>query len=234
MKLLALDTSTDACSVAITDGHETWSDFAVCPREHNSRLPEMLTATLAASGMAYADLDAVVCGVGPGSFTGIRIAVGFAQGLAAALRVPVYPVTGTASMSAKTFEERPEATKVAIAIDARMGELYWAIYRRCNNALVAVDKPECLVRPDDLLLPDGQDWVATGGAWQLPDSAQAMALQARGVDFVETWPDALLMLSLVQAQGPELTTPAPQSVAADQLQPLYLRNQVAAKSKARA
>src|SRR5437016_3154595 len=119
MKLLAFDTATEVCSVAV------WMDGRVHEREergtrHSERLLLLVDEVRADGGLALADLDAIAFGRGPGSFTGLRIAAGAAQGLAFGADIPVTPVSTLAAIA-----ESAAADRVLAAIDARMQQVYW-------------------------------------------------------------------------------------------------------------
>lgn len=100
-RILALDTATEACSVALYNNGEITADFAVTPREHTQRILPMVQAVLAQQNLSLRDLDALAFGQGPGSFTGVRIGVGIAQGLALGAELPMI---GVASMATSTRE----------------------------------------------------------------------------------------------------------------------------------
>lgn len=228
MKLLALDSSTDACSVAATDGDKCWSRFAVCPRQHNVRLAQMQREVYEQmqdeGGLTLAGLDAIVCGIGPGSFTGIRISVGIAQGLAAALQTPVIPVRGSAAMSQQLLSERKDVDRVAVAMDARMGEVYWSVYQRSSGDTVQNAVAECIANPATLKLPPGDDWLAVGDAWFNDKLGLQSRINPSERQIPDVYPDAAWMLVVAKQSL--------QPIAAEQLAPLYLRNEVAKKQGA--
>ena len=224
MKLLALDTSTEACSVAIGDGEQRWSRFEICPRQHNQQLASMLREVREEAGLDFADLDGLVCGIGPGSFTGIRVAVGMAQGMAAALDIPVMPVTTTASLALQALRRYPDARQAAIAMDARMGDIYWAIYGVGGAGMPIVVEVERLADPATLALPSGAPWVAAGSLWRSEGSPLAALLEADTPVADDLHPDAANMLELARHDW--------QPIAPAALSPLYLRSEVARKSAA--
>src|SRR5690606_19863123 len=130
-RILALDTATDACSVALNIDGEVTEDFIVAPQEHTRRLLPMVDGLLAAGQIALGDLDAIAFTRGPGSFTGLRICVGVVQGLAFGADLPVIGVSTLLTMtaSAQRLLNLEPTSLVLPALDARMGELYWGLYQ---------------------------------------------------------------------------------------------------------
>src|SRR5690554_5943555 len=127
MKLLAIDTATEACSVALLVDGQTFDRYAVIPRLHARQVLPMVQQVLDEAGTALAAVDAIAFGQGPGAFTGLRIAAGVVQGLAFALDKPVLPVSSLAAIAQRVWREQ-QAGQVAVAIDARMDEVYWGCY----------------------------------------------------------------------------------------------------------
>ncbi|MDX9765494.1 MAG: tRNA (adenosine(37)-N6)-threonylcarbamoyltransferase complex dimerization subunit type 1 TsaB, partial [Chiayiivirga sp.] len=134
MKLLALETATEACSVALWNDGEVLERFEIAPRRHAELTLPWIEELLAQAGMVRAQLDAVACGRGPGAFTGVRLAVAITQGLALALDRPAVGVSTLDALALPAMRalERAgdSATGVLAAIDARMGEVYLADYAR--------------------------------------------------------------------------------------------------------
>ena len=126
--LLALDTATEACSVALLHDGKVTSHYEVIPRLHAQKLLPMIQTLLADAGVELSAVDAIAFGRGPGAFTGVRIAIGVVQGLAFALERPVLPISNLAVLAQRAHREHG-ATQVAAAIDARMDEVYWGCYR---------------------------------------------------------------------------------------------------------
>jgi tRNA threonylcarbamoyladenosine biosynthesis protein TsaB len=128
MRLLALDTSTEACSVALLLDGEVYLRFEMTVRGHAELVLPMVEALLGESGIALEDLDGLAFGRGPGAFTGLRIATGVMQGLAFGANLPVAPVSSLAAVA----EQVPAAVGEAILVcnDARMGEVYWGVFGR--------------------------------------------------------------------------------------------------------
>ena len=134
MKILALDTATEACSAALLSGDgSVYERHDIAPRRHAELILPMVDGILTEAGLGLNDLDAIAFGRGPGAFTGVRIAAGVTQGLALGAGLPVIPVSSLAALA------QPALGKAAIvlpAIDARMGEVYWAAYESDQDGLV--------------------------------------------------------------------------------------------------
>ncbi len=150
--LLALDTATEACSVALLHDGKVTSHYEVIPRLHAQKLLPMIKQLLEDAGTTLAAVDAIAFGRGPGAFTGVRIAIGVVQGLAFALERPVLPVSNLAVLAQRALREQG-ALQVAAAIDARMDEVYWGCYRETAGEmrLVGVEavqppSPRCYLR----------------------------------------------------------------------------------------
>ncbi len=143
MKLLALDTSSVACSVALQIGDGVVERHEEQPREHTRLLMPMIASLLAEAGASLPDLDAIVLGNGPGSFIGMRIAASVAQGLAFGASLQIVPVSSMAAVAARVIAEH-DAGEVIVAQDAHMQEVYLGIYRRDEGDLPVPSIPERL------------------------------------------------------------------------------------------
>lgn len=220
MKLLAVDTATEACSVALWLNGEVRERHAVVVREHAARLPEMLAGLLADCGISLAQLDGIVCGVGPGSFAGVRVGVGFVKGLALGLNRPVAGVSSLA-MLAQGAIRRHGAARVLAAIDARMNEVYFGVYE-ADQGLARLRGEEIVAPPAGLPGCSGT-YAAAGSGWQAYGEAlrERLAVQFSSVEG-EALPhaaDALTLAASEFAAGRVLDGAA--------LLPVYLRNRVA-------
>ncbi len=223
MKLLALDTSTDACSAALWLDGGTIERFAL-GREHAGRILPMIEELLAEAGLALKGLDAIAFGRGPGSFTGLRIAAGVVQGLAFGADKPVVPVSSLAALA-----QGIDAPRVLAAFDARMHQVYWGAYARGADGLMAVAGEECVIAPDRVPLPEGADWTGAGSGWD----QYAAALQARLGARLAGWrvgchPRARDVAVLAAA-----AFRAGRAVSPELAIPVYLRDEVAVKTAER-
>ncbi len=226
-KILALDTSTDACSAALLLDGQMLKRFTIEPRRHTHLLLPMVDELLKESGVALATLDAIAFGRGPGSFAGIRIATGAAQGLALAAELPVVPVSTLECMAYEyVLEHNLKQGQLLTALDARMDEVYWCAWEVKEGVLVRIT-PERVAAPADVQVDELESgFVALGSGWcyaeQMPSGLVALA-QAPVLD---RYPNAATMALLAEqalARG--------ESMAPDDVQPVYLRDQVAWKKK---
>ena len=160
MKILALDAATEACSAALLIDASLAERFEVIGRGHADRLLPMADELLRDAGLLPRDLDAIAFGRGPGGFTGIRIAAGLAQGLAAGSDRPILPVSNLAAIAAGAAREA-RATRILACMDARMGQVYWAAFDCSATAPVAVSG-EQLANPGDVEPPPGPSWFGAG------------------------------------------------------------------------
>ena len=217
--LLALDTATEACSVALLHNGQLFSRYAVIPRLHAQRVLPMIDEVLVEAGIAKTELQAIAFGRGPGAFTGLRIAVGVVQGLAFALNRPVLPVSNLAAIAQRAYREHG-AEQVAVAIDARMGEVYWGCYKVVNG-LVSLQDTEAVLTPERAELPKTAqgEWFAAGTGWQA--YAEQLTVPVYGID-EQLLPHAQDILTLAQDMWLR-----DEAVTAQQAQPIYLRDQVA-------
>jgi len=223
MNLLALDTCTEACSVAFDDGIETRRRFLVTQRGHADRLLSMVAAVLADARVNPSELTAVVFGRGPGSFTGVRIGVATAQGLAMAASCPVLPVSTLAAMAVGA-RRRFGGTRFAVALDARMGEVYWGQFDTdAGQARLLGEERVCL--PEARPALGAGAWVGVGSGWiRYPDTLRHADDGALTVRAEHHFPDARDMLTLAR---PMLMSGDGVPAAAGH--PTYLRDQVAIK-----
>ncbi|QNK00256.1 tRNA (adenosine(37)-N6)-threonylcarbamoyltransferase complex dimerization subunit type 1 TsaB [Dyella telluris] len=162
MNLLAIETSTEACSVALIHGDEVVARSEIAPRRHAELVLPMADALLAEAGLGRHALDAIAVGRGPGAFTGVRLGISLAQGMALALDIPVVTVS---SLAALALEAPEDDASVLAVIDARMGEIYAASYRRDDNGgLIELDE-ERVCLPDALTLSPSSGWHVVGTGW---------------------------------------------------------------------
>jgi tRNA threonylcarbamoyladenosine biosynthesis protein TsaB len=223
MKILAVETSTEYCSVAL------WQDGAVSERcelvgqKHSELLMEMLDALLKDSGVTISQLDGIAFGKGPGSFTGVRIACGVAQGLALGANLNVVGVC--------TLQALAQASghgKVIAALDARMGEIYLAAYEKIDGEWSEAIQP-CLCKIENAELPTGDGWFGAGSGFAVSSSALSTryAGQLATVN-LQAIPQASAIAQLASIEFSKGC-----SVEAALALPLYLRDKVALKTSER-
>ena len=178
MNILALDTSTEACSAALwrEDG-AIFSEFEVAPRQHMKQLPLMMDAVLSAASVSRRSVTHCAFCNGPGSFTGIRIGAAQAQGIGLALGVPLVPVSTLAAL-AQTCLDQNEFGNTLVALDARMQEVYWAIYSRDQDGFARLEGSEH-VSPIDQLDTGADIECGAGHGW-LEDALKNRRIEAAG------------------------------------------------------
>lgn len=159
MKFAAFETSTEWCSVALWIDGEAMGIEERAGNAHSERVLPMLGRLLASAGMLISQLDAVAFGAGPGSFTGLRIACGVAQGLAFARGLPV---AGVSTLEAMADESR--AARVVACLDARMHEVYYSAFERDGLHWRNVIPVQCVV-PASAPVPEGDGWVGCGNGF---------------------------------------------------------------------
>jgi tRNA threonylcarbamoyladenosine biosynthesis protein TsaB len=167
-RFLAIDTTGDFCSLALKEGDRVYQVHESMPRQHARQVLPQLERLFSEAGWSKTSLDAVVYGRGPGSFTGIRIAAGVAQGIALGADCGVIPVSTLQTLALESCHLNPSATRVWVALDARMRELYFACYRVKRSFPVLVGE-EALLTSD--LLPEvpveqsGSELYLAGNGW---------------------------------------------------------------------
>ncbi len=222
MKILALDTSTEACSAALWIDGQRLERYQFAPGAHSKLILPMVEELFAESGLALRAMDAIAFGRGPGSFTGLRIAAGVVQGLAFGADLPVIAVSTLEAVAQSAFEAHGQ-THVLAALDARMGEVYWAGFERGADARFHLVVDECVLPALQVPLPSGGTWFGVGPGWGAHGAA---LLQRAGNRVTATdpslFPRAASVLPIAAAALARGDTVKP-----EQAQPIYLRDQVA-------
>jgi tRNA threonylcarbamoyladenosine biosynthesis protein TsaB len=222
MKILAFDTATEACSAALWLDGEIVERYEVAGREHTQRLALQVSALMTDAGLNFKQLDGIACGIGPGSFAGVRIGVGYAKGLALALDVPVVGVSSLAMLALRALRESNSEQALAV-VDARMNEVYFGAYQRSASGLVEKVATEIVCAPDAVPTFEGVEVIAAGSGWAAYRERLSQATQAQ---ILRILPDALphaedaLRLAVPKFE-------ARQGINADDLTPAYLRDKVA-------
>jgi tRNA threonylcarbamoyladenosine biosynthesis protein TsaB len=218
MRILVLETSTEWCSVAVGDGARWQVRDELAGQAHSERALVLCGELLAEAGWTLASLDGIAFGAGPGSFTGIRIACALAQGLALARDLPVVPVPTLAALAHAAWTDGGHAQVVA-CLDARMREVYVAMYRRGSDAWQEVAAPAVLM-PARVAGPAGAGWVGAGNGFRAyPGLAPQLGLAAVDAAARPT-AQAVGALALPRFEAGE-------GVAADDALPIYVRHRVA-------
>lgn len=219
MNLLAIETSTEYCSVALLHGGALTERSELAPRRHAELVLPMAESLLAEAGLKRAQLHGIAVGRGPGAFTGVRLAISVAQGLAFALGLPVVTVSSLAALAMQA--PRNEAATLAV-IDARMGEVYAGAFAFDANGLAQPLDEERVARAEDLSLPDAEGWNVIGSGWDAYRDALLSRVPSRLWAEGERYPQArdVARLALPRFQAGDVLPP-------ERALPVYLRDKVA-------
>ena len=233
-KILAIETASEACSATLQISHESdsqvYSRIETTPRQHAKLILSMLDEVLEDGGIALSDIDAVAFGRGPGAFTGLRIAAGVAQGVALSVDKRVVPVSTLAALARQTLDDNNK--KVIVAMDARMGEVYWAVFKN-NDGEVELIGEEQVSKPQEMFdkatanLEDEAQVLAVGSGWDVyKDELFANGKPKNLIHLENKFPTALDIASLAVP----LFEAGNAAVKPEDAQPVYIRNDVAKKS----
>jgi tRNA threonylcarbamoyladenosine biosynthesis protein TsaB len=216
MKLLAFETATEACSVALWIDGDVRERFEVAPRRHAELALPWAEALLADAGVAKSQLDAIAVGRGPGAFTGVRLAIAIAQGIALALDRPIVGVSTLAALAMQG-----QGGRILAAIDARMGEVYLGAFERRSDGMHLLGH-ELVAKPDSAAFPDGS-WSGVGTGFAAGEDALRHRLQGRLV-----WLDASALPHAADvARLGAAAFARGEALAAERVEPAYLRDNVA-------
>jgi len=222
MRILALDGSTEALSVALLDTTrpaEATEHFEIAPRAHARRLLPVAHDLLADAGLGLSDIDGLAFGRGPGAFTGLRVTAGLVQGLASGIGRPVVPVSTLAALAARCFAS-DTACRVCVVQDARMGEIYTAEFERGDDAPAGLGA-ERVIAPEALAIPTA-DVALAGNGWGVVAAARGHDPSRFGVVV-----DAPHAIDMARLAAPILG--AGGGVCPAQAIPVYVRDDVARK-----
>jgi len=223
MNLLAIETATERLSLAVSVAGVVRERTLDAGQRHGELVLGEVDALLGGAGLRIGDLHGIAYGAGPGSFTGLRIACGVAQGLAAARGLPV---VGVGTLEA--IAEAASAPRVVACLDARMGEVYHAAYEKQHGRLHEVIPPG-LHRPDAVPLPEGEGWAGCGAGF----SAYREALVQRHGSRLAAVDPAMFPSAAAVARLAAPRFAAGEGVAAAAALPFYLRDRVALKTSER-
>lgn len=217
MRILSFDTSTDACSVALCCGERIFARFEIAPRLHAQKILFMIQSVLDEAGVTLSDLQAIAYGAGPGSFMGVRLATGVAQGLSFGSGVPLISVP-TLQTIAQSAYEKHHSTHVVAGWDARMQEIYWGAYAVDENGVMQALQDDAICTPESVdiasMLALGSTF--SGNAWDLLDPALFGERKIHSI-----YPEAKAMLAIAQSKylNQEIVSP-------ENAHPCYLRHHV--------
>jgi tRNA threonylcarbamoyladenosine biosynthesis protein TsaB len=223
MRILALETSTEYCSVALWQNGAITERCDLAVQKHSEMLIAMLEALLRDAGLGIRDMDGIAFGKGPGSFTGVRIACGAAQGLAFGANLPVAGICTLEALAEASGKE-----KVIAVLDARMGEIYHAAYEKRDGAWTVQSEPR-LCKPEEAPPLPGDAWFGAGSGFAMHGETLGgrYAGQLLGSDGAAV-PQAAAIAALGAAQFARgLGQDAAEAL------PLYLRDKVALKTSER-
>lgn len=216
MNLLAIDTSTEYASVALNIKGELRSEEQGAQRSHARLILPMVERLLAEAGLSLGQLDAIVYGRGPGSFTGLRIACSVAKGLAYAQDLPLYPVSSLAAIANEAFHSSQLAHNAAVlaVLDARMSQLYWGCFHQQDISVT-----EEVSAATDIKLAAENSIVLAGVGYEPYLQNLTTELQAKIKSHLTIYPKAQAMIRLA-------LTGAIKPVSAAEALPVYIRNQI--------
>lgn len=227
MKILALDTATEALSVSLSFDDRQIDRYVELDRGHAEQLLPMVEEVLAEGGITLPALDAIAFGRGPGGFTGVRLAASVAQGLAFGADVGVVPVSNLAAVAHRAAQLEPRVDRVLVANDARMREVYWAWFRM-DSLLISLEGEERVDAPGAVTAQSSGSgsWTAAGrGLRAWPELAERCRL-AGAVLYPDLLPRASEVLALARPRvaAGEILDPA-------LALPVYVRDRVAEPAK---
>lgn len=224
LRILALDTSTEACSVAVSCEGEIFEDYRELPRAHTRFILPMVDELLRKYEMTLSELDAIAFGAGPGSFTGLRVCAATVQGLAFAADIPVVPVSTLRAMAQSWLDVAPRSNLadggvIHAALDARMEEIYSGEYE-IQAGLARAKGTERLCRPELLPFYSPEYLAGVGSGWQYREQFVATPVVQCVEEEIQPRAAAIVKLSVQDfLQG--------LAQAPDNAQPVYLRENVA-------
>ena len=223
MNFLAIDASTEACSVAIKYNDKQFSEYELCPQSHSLRLLPMIDSVLKQANVKLTELDGIIFGQGPGSFTGVRIGIGVTQGLAFSSELSARGVSTLQAMAQQAYDEKGQKQVIA-AIDARMAEVYTCYFEVDGLGIMQPKTEETVLKPElvaqyykDLVIPA----YGVGTGWDAYAELAALKSNSDSPDIL--FPTALAMLAIGAVDF------AQHCVDAEHAQPKYVRDTVSWK-----
>jgi tRNA threonylcarbamoyladenosine biosynthesis protein TsaB len=223
VKLLALETATEACSAAVWVDGAMFERYELAPRRHAALILPMIEAVLAEAGLTIHQLDALAVGRGPGAFTGVRIAMGIVQGMGFASDLPVAPISTLAALALGAARETGQK-RIATALDARMGEVYWGTWVVAGQTVQRLAE-ERVCAPVQVTATPGE-WFGAGSGWiaYFQTLSQRLTVSSWKGDCYPRASDVARLATDPGGRSEWLT--------AEQVRPVYLRNQVVGRASA--
>jgi len=223
MNILSLDTCTESCSAALLYQGELFERGELTQRGHSDLILGMMDDLFAQAGTTISVIDALAFGRGPGSFTGVRVGIGVAQGIAFARDVPVIPISSLAAV-AQVAADQYQLEHIAVAMDARMGEVYAAHYH-CDAGVVTLADHERVCPPEAFTPYDDRHWTGIGTGWREYETLLTEQFSPLLIDVHQNcYPHASSIIKLAQVEAK-----AGRLVSAELALPVYLRDNVAKK-----
>lgn len=222
MKLLALETSTEACACALYVDGAILERAEFAPRQHTHLILPMAEQLLAEAGITPKQLDGVAFGRGPGSFTGVRIACSVAQGIGFAANIPVAPISSLAALAQQMYQIHGYQ-QVCVAFDARMQEVYWGMYQLNAQNIMQLQGEECVCAAHCVPLPSEiQTWYGVGSGWAAYETALTTRLNGYVTGYDNTTylhASALIPIALIMFAQQQV-------YSAENVTPVYIRNKI--------
>jgi tRNA threonylcarbamoyladenosine biosynthesis protein TsaB len=225
VRLLAIDTSGESCSASLLTDESVVQRLSLQPRRHAALILGMVEELVAEAGIGLSQLDCLAFGRGPGSFTGVRIAVAVVQGIAFGSDLPVVPVSTLAGL-AQGHHRRAGVRRSLAAVDARMAEVYWGAYVLDESGLMRLSGHETVESADRVVIPPGGGWHGVGTGW----AAYGDLLGRRLAGRLETVDSGAFCESRDVATLAAADFRDGLAVNADNALPVYLRDRVTASS----
>lgn len=218
LRMLAFDTSTTACSVALLNDTQVKTAHVVAPMQQAKLILPLIHDLLAEQDLALTDLDAIAYGRGPGSFTGVRIAASVAQGLGYATSLPLIAVSSLAILAQTAFLER-QWEQCLVAVDARTQQIYWGRYAINGSGHMELEGAEQLTSPNEVKIPNNTKWYGIGDGWENYKETWDNRLEGQPLTLgAELLPSAKALLTLAEVKFNQGEVIAPFEAI-----PVYLR-----------
>ena len=221
MNILAFDTSTIACSVALSCDEQIFNEHLIRPRDHANLILSMIESLLCQAGITLSDIDFISFGQGPGSFTGLRIAAGVCQGISYSHNIPVVALSSLRILAQGVYRETHEEN-IAILQDARMSEIYRGSYFE-DKGIMKLIGIESVSKPEIVQLDSAKNWYSVGEAWLSYEDKLSFGNNVT-INKEHNYPDAIDMIVLAKYEFEHGNC-----IEAEDVNPVYIRNQVAFK-----
>lgn len=226
--ILAIDTATEACSVALCVNGQVYSHFEICPQQHSQRILPLVDEILAKANISLKQVQGLAFGRGPGSFTGVRIGIGITQGLAFGADLPVLPISNLQMIAQGAIRRTPQHQHFAVAIDARMNEVYFAEFTVVDGIAIAQTE-ESVITPEALKTHIEQKklaQIAAGTGWQAHTPLFESLFESNQLLPADAAEDAHLPNAVDMLAVAERMLANNESVKAVDAEPVYVRNTV--------